>query len=64
MSPEQLNGLINRLREHPKITEQVKRFLDEVENRGGVPGAEDQAKDFLGNGLRCLGETALTCWAR
>ena len=41
MSPEQLNWLINRLREHPKITEQVKRFLDEVENRGGVPGAED-----------------------
>ena len=42
MIPEKLAALVNRLREHPEMLEQVEALLDEVENRTGTLGSADQ----------------------
>lgn len=64
MNPERLDGLVNRLREHPEMVEQMEALLDEVENRAGLLGTADQAEDALVERMRCLGQAALTRWAQ
>ena len=64
MTPEQLDALVNRLREHPEMLEQVEALLDEVENRTGALGTADQAEDAVVERMRSLGHAALTRWAQ
>lgn len=64
MTPERMDALVNRLREHPEMVEQMEALLDEVENRTGTLGTADQAEDAVVERMRSLGQAALTGWAQ